>query len=234
MTMTKQLKTLTLSLVAAAVFCVPFGSTTTAFGAVTYKYATDVTALNLLPGQLAAVNLYLVETTTDASTSQLVSESGLSSAYVGVAYVTPPGSPLASPSTINSIAANVSLFNDIVPPDAIVAGDHTSAYIREYVDIAQPTGPTGDADPAAAGVRQVFLGTVVVLGGTSGGTTTFRVGDDPVTDDTVTVDGYLTPLDASAAIAPASFTVTIPIPEPTAAAVVTLISCVATARRRRR
>lgn len=232
MTMSTQPKMFTLSL-ALAVACAGLAGvgSSAVQAAVSYKYATDITALNLLPGESGSVNLYLVETTTDSSTSRLANESGLSSAYVGVTYV-PPGVPLASPSTISSISADTAIFNDIAGPDEIVAGDHLSAFVREYVDIAQPTGPSGTL--IGPGIRHVFLGTVVVLGGNSGGTTTFQVGDNPITDDTVTIDGYANPLDAGGAIAPATFTVTIPVPEPTIGTACILLAPGLMAARRRR
>jgi hypothetical protein len=157
----------------------------------------------------------LVETVTGASVSRLVSEEGLSSAYVGVAYVPAP-SPVVGHATITGLAANTADFNDIAGPDLAVAGDQNSGYVREYVDIAQPTGPSGTV--VGAGVREVFLGSVTVVGGSSAGVTTFQVADDPVTNDIVTIDGYATPLDAPvggvSAIAPATFTVTANVPEP--------------------
>jgi hypothetical protein len=208
MIMTTRFKTFAscLATVVAACGVAPSAS----HAAISYQYMTDVTALSLLPGQTGSVNLYLVETVTDGTTSRLATEDGLSSAYVGVTY-TPPATPLASPTTIFSVAANVGDFNDIAGPDQFVAGDHASGFIREYVDIAQPTGPAGVL--LSPGVRQVFLGSVVVLGGSSGGTTTFTVADDPITNDTVTIDGYATPIDAGS-ITPASFDVTVLVPEP--------------------
>jgi hypothetical protein len=190
---------------------------------------TDVTAMSLLPGQTGSVNLYLVETVTDGSTSRLATEDGLSSTYVGVTYA-PPVTPLASPSTIFSVAANVTDFNDIAGPDEVVAGDHTSGFIREYVDIAQPTGPAGVV--LSPGVRQVFLGSVVVVGGSSGGTTTFTVGDDPVTNDTVTISGFANPIDAGAIIH-ASFDVNVLVPEPASVLLAGIIALYPLAGRRR-
>lgn len=207
--------------VAAAAWLAP-----AAHAAIQFNYATDVASVTLAPGETRSVALYLVETVTGGTPSRLATEDGLSSASVHVAYVP---SALADPSFIGSISANTTDFNDPVAPEEFVAGDSRSAHIREYLDISAPSGPMGTD---SAGVRQVLLGTVTVVGGLSDGVTTFEVRDIPVTNDTVTVSGFAAPLDPD--ILSTSFSVTVVVPEPASVLTCATLTAGLLAARKRR
>lgn len=224
---TKMIQSFRSVAIAAAVTLAAFGGGRTASGAVIYTYVADVSNVTLSPGQVSSISLYLVETTTGGSTSALVSEEGLFGSYVDVTYL--PGVPsLASPSFISGLSPNTTDFNDPSSPESSLSP--AFAYLRQITDVLAPSGPTGTE--ISPGVRQVYLGSVTVTGGTSGGVTTFRVGDDPAHNDTLTFDGAA-PIDVTPGIVSTTFTVTIPVPEPTAAAMVWLLGCAAITRRRR-
>ena len=197
--------------------------------AIDFRYATDLDAITLMPGETASVSLYLVETTTAGTESRLVAESGLSSASVGVYYV-PPSTPLASPATVRAIAANSVEFNDPAGAQELVSPDYASATLREFVDIFDPSGPTGTPG-SIPGVRTVFLGTATIQAGNSEGVTTFSIADIPVTNDTVTIDNFASPLDPL--ILPATLSVTVLVPEPASAAALGLFVLTGAVRPRR-
>lgn len=173
---------------------------------VEYRYAFAESSLQLLPGEVRSVDIFLEEAVSPPDTSILADEDGLASAQVTITRLS---SLASSPARITDLTANTAEFNDISGPD--ISFTDASGSILEYVDILETSGP--DGSPPSAGVRRIPLGSVELTAGLIiGETTSFEAADDPSFDDTITFGG--TQLDdLIAAVDNPPLTVTV-VPEP--------------------
>jgi len=178
-----------LTLAAAAMFS--FASTS-ALGAVTYRYALDRGGYEALPNGDVTLRVYLEEVTTGGTTSLLVSENGLSSAAFKIERLTPAPSQPSRIIDATSIATNTTDFapvgDPIFGPAITVAATSDNATVLVF---ANAGGVTGTA--VSPGVRRIWIANVTLRAGTiAGQTSSFRISDyDDAGDDTITWNSFL-------------------------------------------
>jgi hypothetical protein len=181
-----------------------------------FSFNTPLSDYSLTPGQTVAVDLYLTETLTDGSTSQLVQYQGLIGAGVRIDTLSVPAAPQTA-----SYLANLSQF---VPSPEFMGGTGATpiflespyapslvspAYLIEFVDLDQ-AGIVGEA--ISPTVRQVYLGKINLTGGSEGQTGFVATTVDSTGHDFVFSLANPNPV-SIASIAPAHFTLTV-VPEP--------------------
>lgn len=173
---------------------------------VIYNFVTDQATYNVMPGGMVSVDVYLQETLTGSSLSELVAQDGLFSFDVVVDVASAP----SDPAVIVASTANAD-FNGVVNnvPPMIVIADRDPF----EADGVQPT-------MVDATTYRVLLATFTIEGGNiPGETTTFNVADyeNPLTpgadENTLYWDDVTASNPLDGIIGPGGFTVTV-IPEP--------------------
>jgi len=166
---------------AAAAACV-LGLAPATGAAISYRYVTDSPTYSAGPGALVPVKVYLQETLTGGSHSLLVGDGGLFNAGAAVGYAALPGSEgNGSPATLSTFAFDTSDFSGLTAQN--VAPDGSSLDFQEGVGGSASFGPMGII--SAAG-RIQFLGTLTVEAGGAGNVSTFSLGQDGGSGNTIT------------------------------------------------
>jgi len=244
------------SLVAAAVGVLTLAGQANA--AVSYSYVTDAHAgqgpanIQLNVGETRSVKLYLLETLTGGSASIINSSGGM--AGVGLRIQRTAGAPAGS-SSLGALTYNTTDFSGPRSPSQGTAQQPDLFAFTETgpIDPTDPTTPppvTGNAGNNAANARPnaVYLGSIQLIAGNAGSTTTFNLLPfDPTavngSGDTITsTPQYDLDRAASAGGAPSytgtsanlsTLTVSV-VPEPTFAGVAMVLGAAGSMIRRRR
>jgi hypothetical protein len=181
-----------------------------------FSFKTPLSQYTITPGATVSVDIYLQETLTEGTPSELLQYQGLIGAGIRIDTLSVPSSPNSA-----SYLADLSQF---IPSSEFMGGTGATpyflsqpfspsvvspAYLLEFVDFDQD-GITGDA--ISSTLRQVYLGTLHLTAG-SGGETVFQATTiNASSQDFVFAAGNPDPVVISA-IAPARFTLSV-VPEP--------------------
>jgi len=224
--------------------------------AISYSYVTDspTNSIQVAPGSTTPVRLYLLETLTGGSTSLITADGGL---LGGAMKITRDAAAPAGASSLGTFQYNTVDFGgpsddpNPVPPTAPGSGVQTPTLVsfRQTGPLvgAQPQLGNAGGNAANAKAGAVFLGTLNIVAGTVGTTTTFNLlpigGSAAGSGDTITsTNSY--DLDVSQGTAgalsytgtfanPTALSVSV-VPEPTFAGIAMVVGAAGSMIRRRR
>ena len=146
---------------------------TAARASLVYQYVADISSFTAPAGTSVAINIYLQETFSGASTDLLLSKSGLRSAGFQLSR---PGSVADGGATLTGAVDQTGAGGNFAGGTGFTAVTFPAVSFAntESVSALAPGGPTGQLNGS---VREVLLGTVSLTVGTVGSTFTLGARD---------------------------------------------------------